>query len=292
MEKFLQSANAQFENGFWAAFTVSAAIAVAAWIVLKALNGALRRMSARGRLDATHAAFFRRIAAVAVLLVALMLICMQVKQLRSVAASLLASSGVLAVIIGFAAQQAMANVVGGFFISVFKPISLGDRIRLPEKDVEGVVEDLSLRHTVIRTFANTRVIVPNSVMNAALIENYRYQDEKVCRFLDIGVSYKADLGRAMEIVAHEVRSHKDYYDNRTGEEKQRGAPGVSVQVTSLGTAAVNLRAAVWAKDAGTGWAMCCDLLFSIKKRFDEEGIEFPAMVQMPPAFDTNKTPSL
>lgn len=272
----MQSADGQFAGGFWAAFIVSTVVAAAAWILIKVLNKALKRMAAKGKLDATNLAFFRRIVGAVILLVAVMLILLQVKPLKTVAASVLASSGVLAVILGFAAQQAMANVVGGFFISVFKPISLNDRVRLPEKSIDGVVEDISLRHTVIRTFENTRVIVPNSVMNAAVIENFHYQDEKVCRFLDIGVGPGADIDRAMGVIAEEVRTHKDFFDNRAEEEKRRGVPDVIVRVTELGENAVKLRAAVWAKDAGTGYAMTCDLLYSIKKRFDEQGIEFPA----------------
>jgi small-conductance mechanosensitive channel len=133
MDKLLHSANAQFENGFWSAFAVSVVIALAAWITVKLLSGALKRRAAHGRLDATSAAFFRRALGAAAIIVAAMLIFLQIKPLRGVATSLLASSGVLAVIIGFAAQQAMSNVIGGFFISVFKTISMGDRVRLPEK---------------------------------------------------------------------------------------------------------------------------------------------------------------
>lgn len=50
---------------------------------------------------------------------------------------------------------------------------------------------------------------------------------------------------------------------------------VAVRVTALGDSAVCLRASVWARDAGTGYAMACDLLYAIKKRFDAEGIEIP-----------------
>jgi small-conductance mechanosensitive channel len=152
---------------------------------------------------------------------------------------------------------------------------LGDRIRLFEKDVEGIVEDISLRHTVIRTFENNRVIVPNSVMNTAVIENSQYQDGKVCKFLDIGVCQDADLDRAMAIMQDVVRKHRDYYDNRMEQDRKSGAPAVTVRMTGLINGVANLRASVWARDAGTGYAMVCDLLLSIKKQFDAEGIDLP-----------------
>ena len=66
-------------------------------------------------------------------------------------------------------REATANLVSGVFISLFKPFGIGDRIKLSDKQIDGVVEDISLRHTIIRTFENTRIVVPNSVLNLSLI---------------------------------------------------------------------------------------------------------------------------
>jgi small conductance mechanosensitive channel len=282
MDDFTDSINKLFENGFWAAFIASAVIALLAWLLIFILNKTLKRMAELGRVDKTGAAYFRRIVVAVVVLLAGMGILMQVKPLKSVGASLLASSGVIAVILGFAAQQAMANIVGGFFISVFRPFSLGDRVRLPGHDIEGVVEDISLRHTVIRTFENNRVIVPNSVMNAAVIENSQYRDGKVLKFLDIGVHMGADIERAMRVMREEARAHRDFLDNRTEQERRAGMPDVTVRMTSLSGGVANLRASIWARDAATGYAMACDLLLSIKKRFDAEGIDLPNPLPPPP----------
>lgn len=275
MDTLLTKIDSQFVDGFWAAFFASAAIAVLAFALIKIAGKALGKLSSNGRFSTVNVSYTRRVMNAVIILLAVMLVFMQVKPLQSVSRSLLASSGVLAVILGFAAQQAMANVVGGFFISVFKPFVLGDRVRLADQGIEGFVEDISLRHTVIRTFENTRVIVPNSVMNAAVIENAQFQDTKVCRFLDIGISYDSDIDCAMVVVADLVRGHKHFYDNRTDEEKASGASDVIVRVTALGESAVNLRVAVWARDAGTAYEMLCDLRYAIKKRFDAEGIEIP-----------------
>lgn len=264
-----------FENGFWAAFIAATVIALLAWLLIFILNKSLKRMARLGRVDKTGAAYFRRILIAVIILLAGMGILMQLKPLKTIGASLLASSGVIAVILGFAAQQAMANIVGGFFITVFKPFKLGDRIRLPEKSVEGIVEDISLRHTVIRTYENNRMIVPNSVMNAAIVENTQFGDGRVLKFLDIGVRMDSDIDRAMVIIREEVHAHRDYLDNRTEQELQAGTPDVTVRLTGLAGGIASLRASIWARDAGIGYAMACDLLLSIKKRFDAEGIDLP-----------------
>ncbi len=277
IETLLKTINDQFVDGFWSSFLVAAVVTALAIVLIRLIGRGLTKLSESGRFGTFNAAYARRIMAAIIILLAGMLILSQVKPFQSVTKSVLASSGVLAVILGFAAQQAMANVVGGFFISVFKPFSISDRVKLVDQGIEGIVEDISLRHTVVRTFENTRVIVPNSVMNSSILENAHYQEAKVCRFLEIGVSYKSDLDRAMAIIAQEVRVHRNYYDNRTVEEIASGTPEVVVRVAELADWAVKLRTAVWAADAGTAYAMLCDLRYSIKKRFDAEGIEIPVL---------------
>lgn len=271
MEQF----NSFFENGFWSALITSALLALAAILLIRVSNRAFKRIIARNPGNTTALTYTRRIIAVAVGTLAAMGIFMQVTPLQSVARSLLASSGVIAVILGFAAQEAMGNLVGGFFLSIFKPFALGDRITLREKNVVGFVEDISLRHTVIRTFENTRVIVPNSVMNNAIVENAQYQEQKVCQFLDVGVSYNTDLDRAMDIINQLVLRHPSFLDNRTPQEIADGAPAVVTRLIDFGDSALKLRTPVWAKDAGTAYAMLCDLRVQVKKAFDQQGIEIP-----------------
>lgn len=197
----------------------------------------------------------------------------QIPALKTLMTSLLAGSGVLALVVGFASQEAVGNIASGFLITVFKPFKVGDVVRYVDKDITGVVEEISLRHTIIRTFENKRVVVPNGTINKEVIENANYGEEKVCIFLDVGISYESDIDNAMKIMAREVRKHKNYLDNRTEEAKNNGDPEVLVRVTEYGDSAVQLRAWVWAESSGIGFQMKSDLLRSIKLRFDEEGID-------------------
>ena len=166
----------------------------------------------------------------------------------------------------------MSNVIAGFFITVFRPFSVHDRIRMIDQNIVGFVEDISIRHTVIRTFENNRVIVPNSVMNAAIVENSYYQEDKVCTFLEVGVRQEDNLEKAMAIMAQEVHDHADFYDNRTDEQRAAGVPAVVVRLVKLDRGEARLQAAVWARNAGVAFQMACDLRLSIKKRFDAEEI--------------------
>lgn len=192
---------------------------------------------------------------------------------NSVASALLASTGVLTVVIGFASQEAMSNIVSGIMILAFRPFSIGDLINY--NGTVGTVEEISLRHTIIKTLENKRLIVPNSSMNSNVVENANFNESKICVFLEIGISYESSIDKAREIILNHCIMHKDYFDNRTEEDKEKGVPKVVIRVVELGESSVNLKAWVWAKDGGTGFAMKCDLLESIKKEFDKSGIEIP-----------------
>ncbi len=195
--------------------------------------------------------------------------------LRGLSNSMLAGSGVLAIIIGFASQHAFANIVGGIFIAVFKPFRIGDRLRFVGKEFIGIVEDITLRHTVIRTFDNKRIIVPNSVVSSEILENSNIVDPKILKFWEIGISYDSDVDRAMNIIREEALNHPNSLDTRTEEEIAGGLEQVKVRVLAYEESAVRLRANIWATDSVAAFNMECDLNYSIKKRFDAEGIEIP-----------------
>jgi small conductance mechanosensitive channel len=194
--------------------------------------------------------------------------------LSHIAGSLLGAAGILAIAVGFASQQALGNIISGVFIVMYKPYRINDRITL-KGDMRGLVEDINLRHTVLRNFENQRIIIPNSVMSNEILINSNYTDEKICRFIEIGISYQSDIDLAKKIMAEEVINHPDYMDVRKSEDVEKGIPPVTVRVLSLGDSSVLLRAWAWAKDAPTGFIMSCDLTESIKKRFDKEGIVIP-----------------
>lgn len=195
--------------------------------------------------------------------------------LKSISLSLFAGSGIIAVIIGFASQQVFSNIVSGIFIALFKPFSIGDKIKFIGKDFYGHVEDITLRHTIIRTFENKRVIVPNAVISSEIIENSNIIEDKVCNFIEISISYDSNIDKAFKIISEESQNHQSFLDNRDETEKKNGVPPVVVRVVKLDDSSINLKAWVWSKDSISGFEMKCDLLKSIKERFDKESIEIP-----------------
>lgn len=223
--------------------------------------------------DPTNYLFLRHTIVAVIYIVGFSVAIYTVPQLRTLASSLLAGAGILAVAIGFASQQALSNIVSGVFVIIFKPFRIGDRLNI--RELAGIVEDITLRHTVIRDFENKRIIIPNSVISDEIIVNSNFNEDKICKWIDVGISYDSDIDLAKEIMRNEVTKHPLHIDPRSPEQIAGGEPEVSVRVMLLGDSSVNLRAWAWAKDPPDGFVLACDLFESIKKRFDAEGIEIP-----------------
>ena len=165
--------------------------------------------------------------------------------------------------------------VSGRVKSVSSILEKMQRKHIPMERMEEEVEDIALRHTVVKTFENTRVIIPNSTMNSTVLENISLTNEQKANFLELDISYESDVDRAMSIISEEAAKHPNFLDIRTPNEIENGVPAVVVRITGFLDNSVHLRATLYSKNNSEGFAMLCDLRYTIKKRFDEENIEFP-----------------
>ena len=247
---------------------------VAARTVRFLLNRYLKKSSDDIQVDYTQYNFFKSAIIAIIYFVGFAVAIYTIPKLRAISVSIFAGAGILAAIIGFASQQAFSNIVSGIFIVIFKPFRVGDRVKIGTS-YAGVVEDITLRHTVIRNFENQRIIIPNSIMSSETIVNSSIVDQKICKFLEFGISYDADVDKAMKIIQEEAMAHPFSIDNRKEEELANDEPMVPVRVIGFGDSSVNLRAWIWADDPPNAFRMGCDLNKSIKERFDKEGIEIP-----------------
>ena len=180
---------------------VAAVTWIAAMIAKKLFRKWVSMHEKRGskELVITFLTILRRIVVGLIYFGGVMAIVSQVPGLNKIATSLLAGSGIVAVALSVAAQASVGNLVSGVLINLFKPFQVGDMIRYLDQDIFGRVEEITLRHTVIRTLENKRLIIPNSTMNTEVIENDSYGSTVICLFLDLEVSYESDLDLAMNI---------------------------------------------------------------------------------------------
>ncbi len=246
---------------------------VVGYLVNRFFVGLIRRSTSQMKNDPTNYIFLRHAVTGLIYIIGFSIAIYMVPELRALASSLLAGAGILAVAVGFASQHALSNIISGMFIVVFKPFRVNDRIKIRELD--GVIEDITLRHTVIRNFENRRIIIPNTLISDEIIINADFEDDSICKWIEIGVSYESDIDLAKKIIQEEIIGHPLHIDKRTETDINRGEELAPVKVISLGESSVNLRGWAWAKDAADAFNLACDLNESIKRRFDEAGIEIP-----------------
>lgn len=203
-----------------------------------------------------------------------------VPSLKAIATSLLGAAGILAVAIGLASQNALSNIISGIFIVIFKPFSINDRLRLRDNKLSGQVEDITLRHTIIRDFENRRIIIPNSVINQEIIINADFADDKICAWFEITVDVKSDIDLVKSILSDEALKHPLRCDNRTLDDIENGKPEILVRVIRIDEYGIRVRAWVWAKNSADAFVISCDMFESVKKRFDQAGINVPQVPQI------------
>lgn len=248
---------------------------VSSWVFAQIIRRILNNFLKRNKLDENNFIFLHRILKGIIYTLLGFGITIQIIPLNELALSILASSGVVVLVVGFAAQEAFSNIVSGFFISFFRPFSIGHLVSLPDNNITGTVENITLRHTVIRTVENNRIIVPNSVINKAIIENRDILDKTACRIFTITIAYHSNIDLAKQIMLEEAYKSPLLFDQRTKKEIKEEVPQLSVIVSNLKESSIELRMSVWAKTSGDAFNLMAELREKIKKRFDTEGIEIP-----------------
>ncbi|MGN8159226.1 mechanosensitive ion channel family protein [Salinisphaera sp. SWV1] len=234
---------------------------------------AIRHASQHDHYDPTSLLFAKRIVSGGLYVVGIGCALAQIPKLEVLGHSMLAGAGVLTLVAGLASQQVLSNIMSGVLIVIFKPFRLHDRITV--NGMTGTVEDMNLRQIVLCDPENNRIVIPNAVVSGNALVNSHHTDPRVCTPIEIGIGYASDIDTALAIMIAEVAGHRLHIDARTPAQVQAGEPPVVARVTALGDSAVMLKVWPWANDPATGFVMRCDLLKSIKQRFDAEGVEIP-----------------
>jgi small-conductance mechanosensitive channel len=193
---------------------------------------------------------------------------------KHIGQTLFAGAGIFAAIIGFASQQAFANIIGGIFLVIFKPFRVGDLIKVGELD-EGYVEDITLRHTVIKDFENKRIVIPNSLISTETIHNSHLKDERIMNRIHFGISYDSNVDVAMHIIQEQAAKHAFSRDYRSSLDKENNNPAVDVRIVKWADSSITLRAYIWTDSQEEGFLLRTDLFYAVKKEFEANKIEIP-----------------
>ncbi len=234
---------------------------IVAYLINLIVNKYLNKNTLRGKI---HLIFLRGLILAFVWVAAVLTALSGIPTFSKTWETAIASSGIAAVVLGLAAQSTLSNVFAGIALSAShsRPFDIGDRIKIDSYD-PGFVEDITLRHTVIKTIQNEIIYIPNSIVGSTTIVNYT-QEVSFSYPVRVSVAYGTDMQKAMDVMADAIAEHPKHY-----------GPKPVVLCKSCDDSGVTLQALVETKDFRDNPRTCSECLVEIMKRFSQEGIEIP-----------------
>lgn len=243
------------ERAIVATIVVVVAIGVAR-LVDRAL---VRRLELRPE-TLTRYRVLRRSAMATIIAVGVLSALLVIPQFRAVTGAILASSAVIALVVGFAAQATLSNFIAGILVAFTQPVRLGDWIEVA--GAAGTVEEIGLTYTLLRAPDGSRFFVPNVKLASDTIRNTTLSRAEHLAQVDVAVPIQADLDKVRELVSEEARAAQAAMTDRE--------PTASVSRLETGHAVLTVEA--WAPSATEAARVAEDIRVAVHRRLRDEGV--------------------
>ena len=237
---------------------LAAAIFIVGRMIAKALGSLLEKVLRKSRMDDILINFVTSIANILMLLV---VVVASLDQLGVDTTSMIALVGAAGLAVGLALQGSLQNFAAGVMLIVFRPFKEGDFVEVA--GVSGIVEQITIFNTVMRTADNKEVIVPNGNIYSGVITNYSARDTRRVDMV-FGIGYDDDLKKAKAVLEDIINS-----DSRVLKD-----PAPVIAVSELADSSVNFVVRPWVNSADY-WNVLFETTEAVKLRFDAEGISIP-----------------
>jgi small conductance mechanosensitive channel len=234
-----------------------------AWSLNRLIRKGVRTILLRDpeeRIDRTAVHFVTKLVHITVYLLAFLFFAHLVPAIRHFGTALLAGFGVVSVVLALAAQNTLGNIIAGVAILLYRPFKVGDTVQIqaPSSVETGTLETLGLGYTIVRTFDNRRIVVPNSLMAAQATVNL--SDPRMMAIVSIGLDYASDVERARSILTEIADAHPLVREI------------VGCPVAELSSSGVMLSLRAWCDAVGDAGKVRTDLYEQAKARYDAESI--------------------
>ncbi len=227
-------------------------------LIVRLITRGIRKVMTAQEVDQTLISFVSNLVNMILLV---MVVIAAINALGVETTSFIAILGAAGLAIGLALQGSLSNFASGVLIIIFRPYKVGDFIE--GAGIAGVVVDVQILTTVLRTGDNKQIIVPNSQIMGDIITNYSANDTRRVDMV-VGVSYEDDLDKVRSTVEELIAAEDRVLDD----------PKPTIAVSELADSSVNFVVRPWVKTEDY-WGVMFDLTEAIKKRFDQDGISFP-----------------
>jgi len=178
----------------------------------------------------------------------------------------LAGAGILGIVIGFALQDSLKNIIGGVTLVLDKTFEIGDKVKIESGEV-GTIHDIGLRSTKLVTYDNEVIYIPNGYLANSRVQNYTRPSPKVRTHVNFGVEYGSDATKVQKVVLGILENDKEILKD----------PAAAVQFLEMGDSALNFRAYFWVEKWGMAYGKKLEMTEAIYNALNKAkiGIPFP-----------------
>ena len=192
---------------FTGALILAIGVFIVAWIACAVTTRMIHRANLvmgklRRKVDETVVGYVVRIKNLLIFLTSAFLYATLVSSLRALVGTMMAGAGITALVVGFAAKSTLANHIAGLSLALYRPIRIGDKVHVDGEF--SMVEDITLRHTIVRTWQHKRLIIPNAKLDEMTLTNFSIFDPRIKCTIEMGVSYDTDIDLARRLVLDEA----------------------------------------------------------------------------------------
>jgi small-conductance mechanosensitive channel len=187
----------------WRRLAIVGGVLLATWILARWVDRRIARRDLRPE-AMTRYRILRRSITAAIMFVGLLSALLVIPQVRAVAGGLLASSAVVGIVVGFASQRTLGNFVAGILIAFTQPVRLGDDVEI--EGTRGVVEEIGLIYTFVRTENDDRLVIPNEKLASDTIRNSTIRSREKVAEVTVQVPLTSDLGAVLDRLQRVTRA--------------------------------------------------------------------------------------
>jgi small-conductance mechanosensitive channel len=239
---------------------VAGVVIVAALVAAKLVDRALaRRLELRPE-TLTRYRVLRRSAVATIVAVGVLSALLVIPQVRAVAGTILASSAVIALVVGFAAQTTLANFIAGILVAFTQPLRLGDRVEVA--GAGGTVEEIGLMYTLVRARDGSRFFIPNIKLASDTIRNATLSSAEHLAQVDVPVPVQSDLDSVRDLISEEARAAHAAMTEKEPTASVSRLEGTHVIVT----------VEAWAPTSGDAARLADEIRRSVHRRLRTEGV--------------------
>ena len=267
MTEFISKLDVRWQVLIWAALAVI--FILVAWGLTRLNKIAFRKI--QNRRKGLHLAFLERINSVVIVAGFAVLAISAFVGVRSVWQTLLGGTAVISAVLAFAAQDIIKDVLAGLMLSAHKPFEIGDRIVL-EDGTAGIVEDMTMRHVVLRGFDTLRYVIPNSRINTARLSNFSYKREILSVEFRFSVSYDSDMPLVKKTIYNAVERSEYSVPGLEENGELRYAP---VYFVSFADSALIMSVTVYFDRKHPPEVVIDDVNTGVREALTAHGIEIP-----------------